>query len=760
MKRQISSPYNFVPLNQEVYYPDWQEQVSQDIPFSDGEDGWIEVRWRNVSPLFIRDASEHPGEKERNVHSMHVVQPDGTRRYFIPGSSMKGMLRAVLAVLSFGKMGEYNDRHFGHREFDTRIKEGKSYQEKMQRVSYGWLAKDEDDIYWLTPCKGPTQKILISEVSKHYPGYETKKSAWERNKAIADNTFPITTHDDGNDYHIVATGAMHNKKHELLYPVEEDAQQKVPDKVIDSFLTVYSTTPDFEHYVKMLEQGKRIPVSYLREKGDVSVIGMGRMLRDPYKYSIKDLVERDQRTDSRHDLCETIFGWAEKDSQMKGRVQIGNAFATKSIADNQLKSESGILGEPKPSFYPLYIRQDASPYKTYNDADAHISGRKRYRIHKGNTTTQPPQNKENENVTSKMMPVPAGQDFVMRINVHNLRKAETGALLCAITLNHTPGVWHNIGGAKGFGYGKIECCSVTLHRLAFTEEEYLRAFEKEMHAFTESVSMAWNSSEPLRSLVALMSEHDEGQLRMMEMENKKLPNKEKNEYLYFSKKENFSQLKEVPRDFRSVLTDADKEEIEARIKERAEAERKRKAAERKEKFKQKHEKDYKDLADKIQEQDFTGAIRCLDSIIDTMRIEQIDSKDEEKLKQKIIAEKEKAEIEKAQREKEEALKKKEELLNAGLSATLDERFDNGNYKVPKWKTCLSKVGQWLKKKGASSLDEAETVALKATVHRLITSPDKADKKAWPNFGSKNWKEIADLTSEETAKAWFDEMTGE
>ena len=55
--KTIKSPYNFVPLNKQVYIPDWWDKVSHDIPFEDGIDGSIEVTWKNISPLFIRDAS-------------------------------------------------------------------------------------------------------------------------------------------------------------------------------------------------------------------------------------------------------------------------------------------------------------------------------------------------------------------------------------------------------------------------------------------------------------------------------------------------------------------------------------------------------------------------------------------------------------------------------------------------------------------------------------------------------------------------------
>lgn len=80
---KITAPYNFVPLNEKVFYPSWSEQVTQDLPFSDSEDGVIEVKIKNVSPLFTRDGA-------LNEHSAHIMGKDGKRHYFIPGTTIKG----------------------------------------------------------------------------------------------------------------------------------------------------------------------------------------------------------------------------------------------------------------------------------------------------------------------------------------------------------------------------------------------------------------------------------------------------------------------------------------------------------------------------------------------------------------------------------------------------------------------------------------------------------------------------------------------
>ena len=588
----ITAPYNFVPLNKHVYLPDWADQISHDIPFEDGEDGYIEVTWENVSPLCIRDAST--GD---DGYSMHVKQSDGSRLYFLPGSSLRGMLRNTLNILAFGKMEQYDNRFFGYRIFDTQKTLGVKYQKEMAKVEFGWLHKDEseDEKYVLYPCKDGFDKILIEDVSEKYPGYDEKKTSWERNEFIngkAGCYFPKYNR-DGKTYCIFATGQMRNrrdpaksKKHELLISLPDKSQPiNLDKKTIKSFFAVYEPSPHFEKYQKLLEKGTDIPVSYISDgqgKNGIAAIGKGRMFRYPYKYDVSSLIEKEQPEcqSGKRDLCETIFGWIGNENSAKGRVQICNALMANTIQENELVEIAGVLGTPKASFYPLYLKQSVPEYQTYESDDACIAGRKRYRIHDGDSVTNLPEGNGNGNVTSTLKFLPKKCTFKMRINVHNLRKVEIGALLSAITFHKTQGVFHNIGSAKGFGYGKLKCAALKLYGLKSAEEDYLKAFEMEMNA---DLGKEWRQTEEVRTLMAIMSKHDDACLRMMEMDKNKSPIKT-NEYVHYSKKRNFSKLKEKLKSASSFVSEDDRKLVEDRKKQLEEVRRQRERVERKKLF--------------------------------------------------------------------------------------------------------------------------------------------------------------------------------
>ena len=546
--KPIKSPYNFVPLNKQVYIPDWWDKVSHDIPFEDGIDGSIEVTWKNISPLFIRDASVGNGE-----FSMHIADQKGTRRYFIPGASLKGMLRSVISILSFGKMEQYENQYFGHRDFDTKLPEGRKYAKNMENIKFGWLEKQPDETFVLYPCKGEYKKIEISEVAELFgDDYSSSGNVWETNYRLRDNNtlFPyISFDDDDTEYRLFCTGKMNGKKHELLIP--EDTQEGIAlnDKIIESFLTVYAPTPGFENFVSYLDKGERIPVSFISEKGTTNIIaiGMGRMLRYPYKQDINTLVNKEQGNPQKeYDLCKTMFGQIDnQDNQnnqnsLKGRVQIGNAMIQGTVSDNELLRAGGVLGEPKASFYPLYLKQEANGiYRTYEDANG-IAGRKRYRIHQGGTVVNLPQGNGNINVMTRFHPIPRNKSFKMRINIHNLKPVELGALLLAIKLKQ--GAFHNIGMAKAYGYGKLISENIELNLRGEEQhsvDHYINLFKSAMEAFTNN---KWSNSDVITSLLGIMGEHsnddmfvnDNGKYRVMSLK----------EYKEFKKNSNFSKLTE------------------------------------------------------------------------------------------------------------------------------------------------------------------------------------------------------------------------
>ena len=75
----VKAPYNFVPLPEDVFFPQWADYISHDIPFKDGLDGTIELTITAQTPVFIRN-----GYASRGIDNTFCHTPDG--KYFIPAT--------------------------------------------------------------------------------------------------------------------------------------------------------------------------------------------------------------------------------------------------------------------------------------------------------------------------------------------------------------------------------------------------------------------------------------------------------------------------------------------------------------------------------------------------------------------------------------------------------------------------------------------------------------------------------------------------
>ena len=141
-----ASPYNFVRLAEHVWEPDGEvSPVSHDVPFEDGVCGTLEVELRCHAPLMVG------GQRENNAVSFFRT-PGGQRA--VPGSSLRGMLRNVLEIAAFGRMGMVDDRRIGIRDLSGAGKELYRDQmlagSKLRARDSGLVMRSKSRAGWLT----------------------------------------------------------------------------------------------------------------------------------------------------------------------------------------------------------------------------------------------------------------------------------------------------------------------------------------------------------------------------------------------------------------------------------------------------------------------------------------------------------------------------------------------------------------------------------------------------------------------------------
>lgn len=551
----IKAPYNFVPLENRAFYPSWANLISQDIPFEDGVSGSIEYTIEAETPIFVRNGYKKGDAPDPNFS--RTPNPNGN--YFIPGTSLKGEIRNVLEILSFGKMTQVQDARFGIRDLSNNP-EGRFYRQKIQNVHCGWLykrlAKDGSEEYLINDCGAPG-RIEPEVIDEHYG---TALSAFGQNLALnrqyADNDDEEKLRSACNKYKnilnislenqdiekrlsgtfstvpdnynriiadfsstgkkgcIVVTGQpsrreperRRGKYYEFVF-FESNTNEKVESQIIDDFITIHKNNYDYKNiWKRYLNEGKRVPVFFMRRNGDdgpIDAIGLAFMFRIPTANFIKGAIPIELQSNRRKDLAECIFGTAKESlKQLKGRVNISHAFACGT--PNKCGIVTTVLGSPKPSYGPLYASSG-----TWNDANAQIKGRKRYPVR---TTLLPP-NEGTDSQTCKFIPLDQGTSFKGRITFHNLKECELGALIAALTFNGHPECCHSIGEAKPLGYGKVKISIDKLSVISIkdifaktddtTQQETDYYFNKFKDVMTENIGTGWENSNSIRELCAM-----------------------------------------------------------------------------------------------------------------------------------------------------------------------------------------------------------------------------------------------------------------
>jgi len=524
----ITAPFNFVPLNEKVFFPPWAEDVSHDIPFEDGESGEIDITITAKSPIFIRDSN----------NSEEFCNHNG--EYYIPATSVKGMVRNVLEIMSFSKINQFNDDTYAVRDLNNK----ELYMSKMKPTNTfcGWLYKTNDG-YKIDDCDIPGRirldkinSTLASDFNTLFDEkneeHKTAMFKYEMAKNIDLPTqFTHKKNDNGRD--IYTTG--NSKKGTIVFSGQPSKRKEglnpsgkiyefvffnskntldIEEKVFKNFLFAYfdnkKTQPeeskDWRYWKAKLSNNQKIPVFFQKDKDEKVVhFGLSYLYKIPYKYSIKDAIESVSKYhfDKRADLSQTIFGYVDKNTNtsLKGRVSFSH-FKADGKAKN-FKTIRTVLGSPRASYYPIYMKQD-EPYKTLMEKDTQIAGRKKYPLQQNTPNPKQYGDSEKSAITFNALGTYDEKSekfneftFNGKVRFHNLKKSELGALISALTFHGNSDIFfHNIGMAKSYGFGKIQ---VKLHMEENKLQESLQEYEYLMSKEIDN----WLKTEELRELFTM-----------------------------------------------------------------------------------------------------------------------------------------------------------------------------------------------------------------------------------------------------------------
>ncbi|MGM0944691.1 MAG: TIGR03986 family type III CRISPR-associated RAMP protein [Bacteroidota bacterium] len=531
------SPYNFVPapVEDQVFKPDWAKDVSHDIPFEDGESGEIEIEITAETPIFIRDGHKKPKEKEKPTEEFsHFIDKDGKKQYFIPATSLKGMARNVLEIMSFSRLAPVA---LGNTIFGLRDMNNEKYSKNEIRNSQsGWLIF-ENNKWVIKPCVA--DKLSISSIKNYFSGKCSWKNDYDFREINAiekykichlkdfNNVFKIRFRDevydkrnnylhsiyeldhngkDGDGF-IVMYGGINNKKYEYIFDGPDDKILELSSQdLIKKMDDMEEGKPDslWNYFIKELNLQK-IPVFYKEINGKVIHFGFSKLYRLNNAEYLKDLkplstypIDRDM------DLGQTIFGQtSNEESSLKGRVYFSHALATGNPKEAD-KVSFEILGSPKPSYYPFYLKQSnpKNGYNTYQNNTSELRGFKKYHVKGQAKQNEYTQEQKDSDSMVYFKPLESGAKFTCKLRYHNLKPLELGALLSALTYhNNHDQLRHNLGMAKSMGYGRIKMdVKIDLDKL----KNYLKLFETEINKHSlQKFNKKWVDTDQIKDLGSL-----------------------------------------------------------------------------------------------------------------------------------------------------------------------------------------------------------------------------------------------------------------
>lgn len=512
----ITSPYNFVPLAEKVFFPGWADMISHDIPFEDGVSGTIEFTITAKTPIFVRNGhTRQDAEAKNETYKSFSKTPDN--KYFIPATSIKGAIRNVFEILTFSKMACVDDKRYSIRDLSSSQNQFMKFFQKKE-VHCGWMKKEGDQVIISdhgVPGRISFKTLLLKLgpefVDKMYndnffknSSNRTAKKKYElaagkdlrgkfkvlplnpdnpvdtRKKVIFDSKgIPGTIVFTGQpgvrkDPKDTRSGKGQGKYYEFVFfdtptPKKYSLDIYEDDGLYQDFLFIYKDSEDWKFWQNKLNKGEQIPVFFaLDDKNELCHFGLSYLYKLPFPKRVKGYLPNEHNEKSL-DMAQCVFGCTSKeDNSLKGRVFFSHAAC---VQAEEMEEQTPYMSSPKPTFYPMYLQQQGNNgymangnrvvfFKTMLDKDALLRGWKRYPMRNSLNQFVIPENQESN--TSPFIPLAPESKFSCRVVFHNLKIEELGALIC--TLELPQGCLHSIGFAKPYGYG---ACSIDIDKESF-----------------------------------------------------------------------------------------------------------------------------------------------------------------------------------------------------------------------------------------------------------------------------------------------------
>lgn len=447
--------------------------------------GSIHLAIETLTPLFVGGNGEQ------------TFAPAG--RVILPGSSLRGMVKNLMKIITCGSWKgdeDLNDRHVYFRclmapnRAPNWMKDlHKLYTGRMtstvrgkavKNAKTGFLLKDKKGNYFVCPLlpQHKFKRILITEYQNKFgerigvrdtfvawhddeaytitgsqPPYRLKTK--EQYKRLSDNEKKKA----GKQLirYVSLRDADWNPKHwlsvpdEVIHDYEDDTNRRGVDLLNDKGRLPADRARSLG--AKLADNiVSVIPCGYLEHNGEISAFGHGLSFRIPYKRSTMDAIPAALKKDT-IDFATAIFGNKER---WAGRVFFEDAEPLGQIEKLPTKTAHPLL-QPNPTSYQLYLQQDGKKLKHWDAPEGvKIRGYKLYWHNKMSDWQATPDEEKLTNVVRKITPIKRGSKFTAKIRFKNLSAVELGALLMVFDMaGSSDKIAYKLGQGKSLGLGSI-----------------------------------------------------------------------------------------------------------------------------------------------------------------------------------------------------------------------------------------------------------------------------------------------------------------
>lgn len=480
MTDAITGRKRYVPRWQKVHSPEWSAHFHDpdtgphDLPLKNGITGEIGLEIEAITPLFV-GAKQEDVKDDRNDAGKrkHWLTLGKTRA--IQGSAIKGAMRSVLQIATFGRFGtRIDDRRLSMRDLHNHEDYVRHLTDMFRPLSRaGWLTPSRRG-WSLQPCKWSLvrqtdlEKLRSGKVDLgRSQSAQSKYDQWGWNR-LDINFDPLPEDTEGayakgrllsrvarlgngsTSGRIVFTGQPQNrssrkaKASDFIFYGDDGPARLIHEHTQRDFEQIHrdatgEPNAEWKMWLSKALEGQSVPVFWLEnDDGSIRALGLAMMFRLPLAKSLREAAKQNGEED--WDMADLIFGRLDdrtlSDDDQKGGLDLkGRASFSHFLQQCKtplMPEQEAVLLAPKYGFYPANIRQQniapGSPaaIHTYRES-AKGQPRKLY------TTLQDPKAElrgPSRFVASRSFEIPSPEPHKGKINrkiVTRIRPVKSGA---------------------------------------------------------------------------------------------------------------------------------------------------------------------------------------------------------------------------------------------------------------------------------------------------------------------------------------------